>query len=423
MKKKIFLVIPLSILMTMLIQDAGMTKRIFDTELQFNPKAGMTYHYAQMTNLSGSEISFQRQERFGGTIQTIFDDTVNSNTNGLISWSLAFQTYDVLNEIDVVADEMPGGGPWGPSRGPYRDMPLPMNPDKDGTPPDKSQPSPDSEKEKANPPQSPEPMQGGGGGSGGGGGGGGLGPSGGGGGGSSGGQWGQQQRREESADFRITPILETQLNYTLAQDGRLMDMQGLDLIGDFYDPQNQISVRQVFQSSHFLTLPNYQVHLGESWRGPFFWTIPFVGEARKIDMQYTLEEISIQERYRLANIAFYGVTQFDTVTTDEKWDDEFGCDVRVDSDLHADIMLRGNILFDIDRGIVVSIGDDIRSKQFVYYINWNSFPRPWGGNYFLSTIVVDRMDTRTPLGNVLDTEPRKDHIIQDMVWRTWLIVE
>jgi len=419
MHKKIFLVIPLAILMTAIIQNASMSKRIFDTELQFNPRSGMTYHYAQMTNLSGYEISFQRQERFGGVIQTIFDETVGSNANGLIGWSLAFQTYDVLNESDVVLDELPSGGPWGTSRGPYRGMPLPESPDdKDGNPPDKDQPSPDKDQpspdkekpEDVKPPFNPEPMQGGGG----------MGPSGGGG---SGGQWGQQQRRDESADFRITPILETRLNYTIAQDGRLMDMQGLDLIGDFYDPQNQISVRQIFQSSHFLTLPTYQVHLGESWRGPFFWTIPFVGEARKIDMQYTLEEITIQERYRLANIAFYGVTQFDTVTTDEKWDDEFGCDVRVDSDLHADIMLRGNILFDIDRGIVVAIGDDIRSKQFMYYTNFNTFPRPWGGNYFLSTIVVDRMDTRTPLGNVLDTEPRKDHIIQDMVWRTWLIVE
>lgn len=418
MRKKILVVIPLALLMTAVIQNVGMSKRIFDTEMMFNPRSGMTYHYAQMTMLSGTEISFQRSERFGGTIQTIYDETINTNANGLISYSLNYQTYDVLNETDIVMDEMPGGGPWGPSRGPYRDMPLPMNPDnKNGNSPDNNKPQPDvkpDEKSKS-PEEAPEPLQGG------------LGPGGGGGGGgggsSPGGQWGQQQRREEGADFRITPILETKLNYTLAQDGRLMDMQGLDLIGDFYDPQNQISVRQIFQSTHFLTLPSYQVHLGESWRGPFFWTIPFVGETRKIEMQYTLEEIMIQERYRLANIAFYGVTQFDTVTTNEEWDDTFGCDVRIDSDLHADIMMRGNILFDIDRGIVVAIGDDLRSKQLMYYTNFNTFPRPWGSNYFLATIVVDRMDTRTPLGNVLDTEPRKDHIIQDMIWRTWLIVE
>jgi len=199
-------------------------------------------------------------------------------------------------------------------------------------------------------------------------------------------------------------------------------MQGLDLIGDFYDPQNQISVRQVFQASHFLTLPNYQVHVGESWKGAFFWTIPFVGETRKLDIQFTLQEIMIQDRYRLANIAFYAIDQFDTVTTQEKWDDEFSSDVRVDSDISCDVMLNGNLLFDIDRGIVVAIGDDIRYKQWIPYTGPTTFPTA-RGNYLISTIVVDRVDTRTPLGNVLDTEPREDHIVQDMVWRTMLILE
>lgn len=404
MIKKFAVITSLAILTTILVQDAGMTKRVFDTELMFNPRSGQSYHYAQMTRLRGSEISFQRVEEFRGTIQTIYDEKCNSNSNGIISNTLQYQTYEVLGETTGVWDEQPFGGPFGPGRGPYSNAPYDPPSGSEGPERGQNGASVQSAPDK----EEPQPMQG-------------MGPSGGGGGG--GDEWGQQQRREETGAFRITPILETQLNFTISQDGRLLDMQGLDLIGDFYDPQNQISVRQVFQSSHFLTLPNYEIHVGESWRGPFFWTIPFVGETRKFDMQFTLEEIEIQERYRLANIAFYGIDQFDTVTTDEKWDDFFGTDVRIDSDVHCDIMLNGNILFDIDRGIVVAIGDDLRSKQWTPYINPNSFPVPWGSNNLLATIVVDRMDTKTPLGNVLDNEPRMDHIVQDMVWQTWLILE
>jgi hypothetical protein len=401
--KKFAVITSLAILTTILVQDAGMTKRVFDTELMFNPRSGQSYHYAQQTRLRGSEISFQRVKEFSGMIQTIFDETCKSNSNGIISTTLQYQTYEVLGETSGVWDEQPFGGPFGPGRGPYSSAPYEPPSGSEG--PERGEGSPSVQSAPEN--EGPQPMQG-------------MGPGSGGGGGD---EWGQQQRREESDSFRITPILETQLNYTISQDGRLLDMEGLDLIGDFYDPQNQISVRQVFQSSHFLTLPSYEIHVGESWRGPFFWTIPFVGETRKFDMQFTLEEIEIQERYRLANIAFYGIDQFDTVTTDEKWDDFFGTDVRIDSDVHCDVMLNGNILFDIDRGIVVAIGDDLRTKQWIPYINPNSFPVPYGQNNLLSTIVVDRMDTKTPLGNVLDNEPRTDHIVQDMVWSTWLILE
>jgi len=406
MIRRISIVVSLAIVFSFFVQNAGMTKRVFDTELSFNPNPGQIYHYAQMTQLSGAEVSFQRVEQFGGLIQTIFDETCNSNADGLITTTLQYQTYEVLDEMSAVWDEQPFGGGFGPGRGaeqPPGDRQGINGPgSSDGG--SNFQAQPDKE--------GPQPMQGtgpddGGGGSGGTGG---------------GGDWGNRERRDDSENFRITPILETQLTYTIAQDGRLLDMQGLDLIGDFYDPQNQISVRQVFQSSHFLTLPSYEVHVGESWRGPFFWTVPFVGETRKFDIQFTLEEIMIQERYRCANIAFYGIEQFDTVTTEEKWDDFFGSDVRVDSDLHADIMLTGNLLFDIDRGIIVAIGDDIRWKQWTPYVNPNSFPRP-RGNSLYSTIVVDRIDTKTPLGNVLDNEPRSDHILQDMRWGTWLILE
>jgi hypothetical protein len=414
MLRRLTVIIPVAILFVALTQNMGMTKRVFDTELAFNQTAGQSYHYAQMVNLRGSEISFQRVEEFQGTIQTIFDEVCTGNSDGLISSSLQFQTYEVLGEVSGIWDEQPFGGPFGPGRGPRSGQEGPdIQPPMD---------------EKA--PEQPAPQQeGGGGGSGGGGGG--IGPGGGGGsgggsggsGGSGGGnEWGQRDRRDTASGFRITPILETHLDYTIGQDGKLLDMQGLDLIGDFYDPQNQISVRQVFQSAHFVTLPNYEVHIGESWRGPMFWTIPFVGETRKLDIQYTLEEIMVRERARLARISFYGIDQFNTVTTDEKWDDEFSSDVRVDSDIQCDVMLNGSLLFDIDRGILVAIGNDIQMKPYRYYVDPNSFPQPDGG-ILLSTIVVDRVDTRTPLGNVLDNEPRVDQIVQDMVWRTSLILE
>ena len=403
MIKRISIVVSLAIVMSFIVQDAAMPKRIFDVEFSYNPNPGQIYHYAQMTMLSGAEVSFQRVEQFGGTIQTIYDETCNSNSDGIITNTIQFQTYEVLDEMSAIWDEQPFGGPFGPGRGaeappsgqPFNNPPGPGNSD--------IQPNPGSE--------GPVPMQG-------------SGPGDGGGGGGGGGDWGNRNRRDDSESFRVTPILETQLTYTIAQDGRLLDMQGLDIIGDFYDPQNQISVRQIFQSSHFLTLPPYEVHVGESWRGPFFWTVPFVGETRKFDMQFTLQEIMIQERYRCANIAFYGIEQFDTVTTEEKWDSFFGSDVRVDSDLHCDITLQGNLLFDIDRGIVVAIGDDIQSRRRrTPYTGPNSFPRPDGNRQLFATISVDRIDTKTPLGNVLDNEPRSDHILQEMRWGTWLILE
>ena len=159
-------------------------------------------------------------------IQTIFDENCLSNSNGIITTSLQFQTYEVLGETTGVWDEQPFGGAFGPGRGPWSSAPYEPPSGNEGPERDENSPPVQSAPEE----EQPKPMQG-------------MGPGGGG-----GGEWGQQQRREESDGFRITPILETQLNYTIAQDGRLLDMEGLDLIGDFYDPQNQISVRQIFQS-------------------------------------------------------------------------------------------------------------------------------------------------------------------------------
>lgn len=431
------------------------SKLYFDAELKFNPPTSVRLHYAQFARLSGTEIQFATYTQVQGAIQSIFDEVVANNGSGVIEFDVEFQTYDP--QTNIIFDTPPdptnpfaggGGAPGGFDQPPAdagqgQSMPAPRlmslpaptmgiqpkaAPGVEAGFPDLLQAQEMAHQVWRNSKQRTfasfgngyrpsnyqmgpmamgstpwSPMQRGGGGEGGEGGGGGV----------PGGPTAGAQNEDE---FVVSPILETQLNYSIAQNGRLLNFSGLDIIGDIINPRRNITVRQFWQTSHFLTLPDGPIHVGESWKGPWFWDVPYVGQTVEIPLTFTLEGIETMERFRVAVISFTGLRQFEMSTLDEN------LERRLESDIMGDIVVQGNVLFDIDRGVVVALAPDLNAKQ--PSIRQGGFPVPsqagWG---LAATISLDRIDTTTPLGNVLDTTPTEVHKLQEMGWGTQMVLE
>lgn len=433
------------------------SKLYFDAELRFNPPSDVRLHYAQFSRLAGTEISFGDYQEVGGQILSIYDEVVASNSSGVIEYDVEFQTYDPSTEVSFSTPPEPtnpffgggGGAPGGfdaPAPAPGINQPgiaptltplpsLSGNTETRGAKKDGLRvPTPlelmpeinaawraSQQRYGAN--FGPgyarsttggmmpaafgqaQPMQRGGGGEGGEGGGG-----------DGGGGEEPTAGAEDEDEFEVSPILETNLNYSIAQNGRLLNFTGLDIIGDIVNPRRNITVRQFWQTSHFLTLPDGPIHVGESWKGPMFWNVPFVGETVEVPVTYTLEGIETMERFRCAVISYTGLKQFEMTTLDEN------LERRIESDIMGDITIGGSILFDIDRGVIVAMASDLNAKR--PSVLQGGFPiasqAGWG---FFAVMQIDRLDTNTPLGNVLDTEPTETHKLQELTWVTTSVME
>ena len=230
--------------------------------MRFNPVAGTMWHYLTWVILQGTEIKTGKRDTVGGVIRTVTDEKIDSSGGGLVGVHVIYNTYDSLDLSTVSKFENPNGGPTGH---PSYEEPNPGS----GNPPDSSAPaSPDSsapagrllDPSTVGP---PEPMQGYGPG-----GGGGRRPGGGNGGNGGNGQNGGGGTLKGEGNFEITPIIESDINYIISESGRLLNLSGMDVIGDIIDPSRSITVRQVFQTTHFLVVPDYDVHLNEQWRAP-----------------------------------------------------------------------------------------------------------------------------------------------------------
>ncbi len=362
----------------------------FDATLRFNPTPGTLWHYANITSMTGNEISFGSRDRVGGVIFTIFDEEVNTSGNGLVGMHLRFNLYQAFDD-SAAGEYSDPGGPLGP--------------------PDYDEPASGEIPQFDFDPSLLEgfPLQ--------------VAPPGGGGGGGGG---GGDDLAGEGA-FDIVPIMETTLNYTMSESGRILDITGMELIGEIVDPSRSISVRQLFETMHFVVLPDYEVHLNESWRAPMSWTIPYVGETMEIPLVFTLADIRTTYRFRMAAIDFHGILQFDVDIADEgMMEDEYGNmeSYRKESNIKGDIIIQGRVYIDIDRGILVAITDIPAAgyTPFVDGTNRGNFPWTLVPGFYAS-LNFERRDLYTPLGNVID--PRQDlvHRIQEMVWISTMVVE
>lgn len=366
------------------------SKQYFDATIRFDPMSGTLWHYMTYVRLAGNEIERGQRSLLGGAILTIYDEEITSSGGGLVGVHVRYNIYESI-DYDWELPEDPTGGPW--------------------QPPDVSSPErPPVGVGFGRPPRTGDPMQMGGGGGGGTGGGGGEGDLAG------------------EGEFEVTPIMESDVNYIMSESGRLLDMSGLDLIGEIIDPSRSITVRQVFQTAHPIVLPDYEVHLNESWRAPMSWTIPFVGETMEIPLTYRLSDIRTTFRFRVAAIDFNGILQFDVDVADEGlMEDERGelVSMRKESNIKGDIIIQGRAYVDLDRGIVVALCDtpafgwtpfvdgDLRGHEG---INW----LPPG---FYATLNFERRDLYTPLGNVIDPRQELLYRIQEMWWYTTSVVE
>jgi len=388
---------------------SAQSRQYFDATLKFNPRSGNLWHYLTTILLIGDEIERGSKSQVGGIIWAVYDETITSSGNGLVGINLRFNIYEAM-DLGWASDfEDPSGGQFG---GPDYSTPVGSRMIESGDGPG-THPFLRSTGWG-------EPLQSVGGGDPGGGSGGGTG-----GGGDLAGE----------GEFSVTPIMESNIRYIISESGRMLDVSGLDLIGDIIDPSRSITVRQLFETVHFVVLPDYEVHLNESWRAPMSWTIPFVGETMEIPLTFTLSDIRTTYRFRMAAIDFSGILQFDVDTMDEgSLEDERGnlSEYRKESNITGDIIIQGRAYVDLDRGILVALTDipAFGSTPFVdghirgnepYY---NSLGLPWPLNPgFYATLNFERRDLYTPLGNVIDPRQELVYRIQEMSWFTTTVVE
>lgn len=362
------------------------SRQYFDATIRFNPMSGTMWHYIAAVSLSGLEIEPGKRTYVGGAILTIYDEEINSSGNGLVGVHVRFNTYDSVNYSGDYGNEDPTGGENRPpdySAPPVDDLGIPFTP--------------------------PDQLQGGAGGIGGGSGG------------------GDDDTVAGEGEFKVTPIMESNLNYVMSESGRMLDISGMELIGDIIDPSRSVTVRQVFQTVHCVTLPDYQVHLNESWRAPMSWTIPYVGETMDIPLTYTLADIRTTYRFRMAAIDMRGIFEFEVDVADEGTiEDENGDlqSVRKESHITGDIIVYGRAYVDLDRGILVALCDVPESGR-TYFVDgdWRGW-NPWVlAPGFYANMAFERRDLYTPLGNVVDQRQEVIDRIQELVWTTRVVVE
>jgi len=372
------------------------SKQYFDATIRFDPVSGTRWHYMTGVILIGDEIEPQKRSQVGGIILTIYDEEITSSGGGLVGVHVAYNIYESLDLGWASQYENPGGGPFAP---PDYSEPVPIQPGMgSGVHPLLALPG------------NGEPLQSY------------SGPGGGDGGGGAGG--GGDLAGE--GEFEVTPIMESNLNYIMSESGRLLDISGMDVIGEIVDPSRSISVRQVFETSHFAVLPDYQVHLNESWRAPMSWTVPFVGETMEIPLTFTLSDIRTTYRFRVAAIDYSGILQFDVDVSDEN------STTRKESNIKGDIIIQGRFYVDLDRGVIVAICD-APGLGNTYFVDgqrrgnepwFNDIGIPWPLNPGLyATLNFERRDLYTPLGNVIDRRQTLIYRIQELQWFTTTVVE
>mgnify|MGYP001111154122 CR=1 FL=1 len=382
---------------------SAQSTQTYDAELKFEPMAGTNWHYFTTIFLWGDEIMTGRTDRVGGLIWTVYDESVNSSGNGLVGFSTRFNIYEALDLGYASQFEDPSGSSFGsPSYG------EPLGPGEEtGVHP----------MEMFFGPGRPEPMQGFGGGSGG------------------GSEPGDGDQLQGEGEFDITPIMESNIRYTISESGRILDISGLELIGEIIDPSRSITVRQLFETVHFVFLPDYTVHLNETWRAPMSWTIPFVGETMEIPLTFTLSDIRTTYRFRVAAIDFSGILQFDVDTMDEgllpNEQGDFD-EYRKESNIQGDVIIQGRAYIDFNRGVLVGICDTPALGN-TYFLDGdrrggeyrsNDLGLPWPLNPgFYATMSMERRDLYTPLGNVIDPRQEVVYRIQELQWFTTTILE
>ncbi len=371
------------------------SRQYFDATLRFDPMAGTLWHYQTLISLSGMEIEAGSRTRIGGVIWTIYDEEVTSSGSGLVNIHTRFNTYESLDLSFDYEYEDPTGGPWAPPD--YGAEPVELGPD--GTP-----------NNQMIPPALPRQSAGGGDDPGGG----------------SGDLVGE-------GDFKVTPIMESNINYVMSESGRMLNISGLELVGEIIDPSRSITVRQLFQTVHFVVLPDYEVHLNETWRAPMSWTIPYVGETMEIPLTFTLADIRTTYRFRMAAIDFFGILHFDVDIMDEGMlEDENGIlqSVRKESNIEGDIVIQGRAYIDLDRGILVALADGSAARggstgfvdgDYGYRGQWMTWGVPTPG--FYAMLNFERSDLYTPLGNVIDQRQELVQRIQELRWYTTTVVE
>jgi hypothetical protein len=404
MRKVFTTVFVLGLLLPMLLlQTPGMSTLQFDADLSFTPETGKRFHMWMFTVLIGFETRWANRNFIAGAINTLYDEVIEGSGNGIVNGKIEFTVYEALDFSNTLEGEQgpPGSGGGGMRPGSSLDGPGPVDL-VDGH----------LVYTGAGFGGGDEPKQGaydpGSGGSGGGGG-----------------------NTKPNESFYLTPIFENNIGYTISSSGRLLDVTGLETIGDIVDPTyraegedildpaRQISVRQIFQVGHFLVLPDYTVHIGESWRAPFWWDIPLIGKPVKIPITFELRDIRTYYRFRCAEIDFTGLTDIDMNLLDENYTR------RRESHVKGDIVINGSMFFDLDRGVVVAVKNPFRFGGTMYnqFINLNLgrfFTMDWG---FMAMLNFDRIDLITPLGNVLDKRTEKDHVLQEFVWRSDIQME
>lgn len=335
------------------------------TLLQFTPQVDQRDRYMFRMSLMGSVVlPWTEPDRltvpeFG--VNAVWEDNVTSVTEGMNRHRITFHRYDVFTmnySFGVNPGEGQGGGGGG-SGGPPPTMGGTLPPASFGganLPPFKNLGDvsdaltlPGSigfaEAGGAKPmlPTGGGVYQGGGGGF--------IGPT----------QGDEGKAGDLKTNFNISQILSDYIDYVTLKSGQVIDVRGLELIGDYSDAQVNdeeivIDARNIFEWTHMLVLPPYPIYVEDFWYAEIPLYVPGLPEQVPVKMYYQVMDFRRVLTRRIVVIDMAGLVDFEQYW--EKKDEENNAwEKKYRAFGHMGISAR--YMFDIDKKEVFAIARPI----------------------------------------------------------------
>ena len=127
------------------------------------------------------------------------------------------------------------------------------------------------------------------------------------------------------ANFSISRILGDYIDYVTLKSGQVIDVRGLELIGDYSDAQvNEeeivIDARNIFEWTHMLVLPPYPVYVEDFWYAEIPLYVPGLPNQVPVKLYYQVMDFRRVLTRRVAVIDMAGLVDFEQYW--EKVDEE-----------------------------------------------------------------------------------------------------
>lgn len=129
-------------------------------------------------------------------------------------------------------------------------------------------------------------------------------------------QAGDGQAGDTKTNFNISQILGDNIDYVTLKSGQVIDVRGLELIGDYSDAQVNdeeivIDARNIFEWTHMLVLPPYPVYIEDFWYAEIPLYVPGLPNQVPVKMYYQVMDFRRVLTRRVAVIDMAGLVDFE----------------------------------------------------------------------------------------------------------------